>query len=209
HAPTECYINRTDQEPLPGMEGYEEHGDEGVVYGSVCFIEAAILTGDEVNGVPVEILGPQTGTFVVMAPGTPEGYGGTPSPLPGLIEQAINSLDLDGADIVMAPSPQGAGLVGLPVWPSTTAGESTRGPQERTAAAAGESVTATAQAEQIVWEMGDGGEVVCDGPGTPYDPSYGMRPSPDCGYSGYREPSRSQPGGRYPITATTTWTITW
>lgn len=204
HAPSECYINRTDEEPHPSTPGYEEHGDDGVVYSAVCFLESSILTDEEVNGVPVEILGPQTGEFLVLAPGNPEGYGGTPSPLPGLIEEAINSLQLDGADIQMAPNPDGAGLVGLPVWMATPATEQTWGPQERTAGpVAGLSVTAEAQAQDIVWDMGNGDEVPCDNPGTVYEPSYGVTESPTCGYPGYLQ------RGQYPVTATTNWVITW
>jgi hypothetical protein len=44
--------------------------------------------------------------------------------------------------------------------------------------------------------------------GTPYEPSYEGRQSPDCGHS-YTTSSRNQPGGRYTITATTTWQVTW
>lgn len=210
NAESDCYIDAPDEPipPHPDMPGYETYGDEGVVYWGMCFLGPGAVVGEH-NGRPVETYPPRVGQLIVLGPGVPSGYGGTPSPLPDLLEEAINSLDLAGADIQMAPNPAGAGLVGLPVWLSTAVSESTWGPQERTAAAAGESVTATAQAEQIAWDMGDGGVEVCDVPGTPYDPSYGMRPSPDCGYPGYREPSRSQPGGRYPITATTTWTITW
>ena len=57
--------------------------------------------------------------------------------------------------------------------------------------------------------MGDGGRVVCHGPGTPYkegrDPS---EPSPTCGYT-YTESSAGGPGGAYTVTATITWKITW
>lgn len=207
NAETECYISRSDEEPHEDMPGYEEYGDDGVAYDAFCFHEGSAGPG-EVDGRPIEVLPPTLHEFVVLGP-DPEGYGGTPSPLPGLIEDAINSLQLDGADIHLAPSPDGAGLVGLPVWMATPETEQTWGPQPRTAGpVAGMSVTATAQAQNILWEMGNGDEVLCENPGTIYESSYGVTDSPTCGYPGYREPSRSY-GGAYPITATTTWTITW
>ena len=72
----------------------------------------------------------------------------------------------------------------------------------------GLSVTATATAESIAWDMGDGHTVTCKTPGTPYAASDGLAPSPDCGYT-YTQPSGHMPGGTYTITATTTWKVTW
>jgi hypothetical protein len=56
--------------------------------------------------------------------------------------------------------------------------------------------------------MGDGSQVVCRGPGTPYTEGDPARPSPTCGHT-YPRSSARQPGLRYPVTATTTWRITW
>lgn len=64
-------------------------------------------------------------------------------------------------------------------------------------------------AGEVTWSMGDGRQVVCHGPGTPYRP--GDPPgaaSPDCGYT-YRSSSAGQPGERYQVSATTRWRITW
>ncbi|MDN5766084.1 MAG: hypothetical protein L0H96_09500 [Humibacillus sp.] len=69
------------------------------------------------------------------------------------------------------------------------------------------SVTVTAVATGVTWDMGDGQTVTCDGPGTKYDTAeYGWADSPDCGYK-YTQTSTDQPGGRYPLTATATWAI--
>ncbi|WNV75297.1 hypothetical protein [Geodermatophilus sp. DSM 44513] len=61
---------------------------------------------------------------------------------------------------------------------------------------------------QVAWDMGDGTTVIC-GAGTPY--TAGVEgPSPDCGHVYVKASSRHVPGGGpWPITATTTWTITW
>jgi hypothetical protein len=67
-------------------------------------------------------------------------------------------------------------------------------PVEKTAAVPGESVTATAVPAVVIWQMGDGRKVTCDGPGTPYTAAYSpSSPSPDCGYT-YTQPSAAQPG---------------
>jgi len=93
------------------------------------------------------------------------------------------------------------------------------------------SVTATANALGVVWDMGDGvegdapGRVDC-GLGTPYPAGgSGGRPSPTCGYTYERASSNyidgpcvDDPldskgnelcGGPWTITATTTWEVTW
>ncbi|TCB89421.1 hypothetical protein E0H26_27830 [Micromonospora zingiberis] len=58
--------------------------------------------------------------------------------------------------------------------------------------------------------MGNGQSVVCDNPGTPYSKAKNSASaSTTCGFDGYAGPSRTQPGGRYTITATTTWEIDW
>ncbi|MET9300692.1 hypothetical protein ABZX66_15325 [Micromonospora aurantiaca] len=126
-----------------------------------------------------------------------------------LAQRAIAEMNLNGPNIGIAPQPNGAGLVGLPIWLWNRASPSTWGPITRTAAVPGRSVTATARAQKIVWSMGDGNSVTCTKPGTPFQPSYGNRRSPDCGYDGYRRPSSTQAGGRYTVTATTSWLITW
>ncbi|SHN42714.1 hypothetical protein [Cryptosporangium aurantiacum] len=117
-------------------------------------------------------------------------------------------LPIRGPQIGVAPDPEGSGLVGLPVWLWTDVTPLTWGPYTATAAVPGLTVTATATATRITWNMGDGRQVVCDNPGTPYRPSYGNAASPDCGYR-YARSSRSQPGGTYTITGTTNWVVNW
>jgi hypothetical protein len=129
-------------------------------------------------------------------------------------EQAIARLQVEAVDIGMAPStvsddPDSLGLVGLPVhmW-AEDPGASTVGPTSASATAGAVTVTATARLDRVVWSMGDGTSVTCTGPGTPYDPSRGALPSPDCGHE-YTTTSASQPGDAFTVTATSYWVVDW
>ncbi|WP_073449735.1 ATP/GTP-binding protein [Streptomyces yunnanensis] len=125
-----------------------------------------------------------------------------------LAQQAVDRMKLSGPDIGIVPKPGGQGLVGLPVWMWTAKSPETYGPNTASATAGAVTVTATAKVSQIVWDMGDGRSVTCTTAGTSYDPSYGNRQSPDCGYL-YRHSSKDEPGQKYTVTATSTWVIDW
>ena len=127
-----------------------------------------------------------------------------------LAQQALAKIHLLGARIGLAPDPGGSGLVGNPVWMWTAVTAQTWGPQTATATGGAITVTLTAQATRIVWDMGNGHSVSCDNPGTPYTPNYGRADSPDCGYR-YTTASTSpgSPHSRYHVTATTYWTVIW
>ena len=56
--------------------------------------------------------------------------------------------------------------------------------------------------------MGDGTKVTCTTAGTPYKAAYGNTKSPDCGHV-YEKSSSTKPGGKYTVTATSDWVITW
>ncbi|HEU0240726.1 MAG TPA: hypothetical protein VFR11_15815 [Micromonosporaceae bacterium] len=140
-------------------------------------------------------------------PAPPPGFGGR-VPQFDLAATAINSMGLRGPTIRSAPTPDGAGLVGLPVWLWTPSTASTWGPNTKSASVPGLTVTATAQADSITWSMGDGHRVTCRSVGTPYTAAAGGAHSPTCGYV-YLTPSRDRPDGRFHIRATTTWHVTW
>jgi hypothetical protein len=132
-------------------------------------------------------------------PGYGEGGGFTPEQV---AQMALELLPITGPAVGTAPDPAGEGLVGLPVWIWTDETPETWGPISRTASAGGISVTATATADHITWDMGDGGSVTCDTPGTPYEERYGGSESPDCGY-------RYETPGEFTVTGTTAWTVNW
>lgn len=126
-----------------------------------------------------------------------------------LAQQAIGSMTLRAPEIKLAPPPESmSGLVGLPVWMWVEPGSDTTGPVRASASAGGVTVNAVAQVSQVLWDMGDGNTVTC-GLGTPYAGG-AETSSPDCGYVYAQASSRHVPdGGRWPITATSTWTVTW
>ncbi|MBX7268932.1 hypothetical protein KIF24_24800 [Micromonospora sp. Llam7] len=186
-----CYYIVESPQPAAGDPAWEGHepGD-GAVYRQRCY-------GDVIGA-------------LVWREDPPPGTPGSLSPAQ-LAARAIKELPMRGAQIGISPNPSGTGLVGLPVWMWTAVTPQTWGPITATASVPGLSVTARGQATKIRWEMGDGRSVTCGNPGTRYDKAkHGASESPTCGYDdGYSLPSRTKSGGRYTITATTTWHIDW
>ncbi|MFD1275801.1 ATP/GTP-binding protein [Streptomyces kaempferi] len=124
-----------------------------------------------------------------------------------LAQQALDKMTLLGPDIT-SPDPASKYIVGLPTWMWVTKRQTTYGPNSASASAGGVTVTATATVSKIVWGMGDGSTVTCNGPGTPYTASYGNQESPTCGHT-YSRTSASQDDGKYTVTATSTWSVDW
>ncbi|MGW3134989.1 ATP/GTP-binding protein [Streptomyces sp. NPDC001139] len=124
-----------------------------------------------------------------------------------LAQQAVGKMLLAGPDIA---SPRAAGkyTVGVPMWLWVHQSATTYGPNTATATAGAVTVTATAKVSKIVWSMGDGASVTCNGPGTPYTSSEGMAESPTCGHV-YSKTSAGARNSKFPVTATSTWTINW
>ena len=185
-----CYYERPQPPPPATDPVWAGHYPDGAVYQSTCLGVSGSAGGWQ------------------WRPTTPPGFGGGAGALAQLADEAIARLALSGPDIGFAPDPSKAGLVGLPVWMWTRVAPATWGPLSATASLPGLSVTATARATRIVWGMGDGQHVTCDGPGTPYVRSEGETTSPTCGYV-YSRSSAGQPDAAYTVTATTTWEIKW
>lgn len=142
--------------------------------------------------------------FIVV----PEGQPPVPQVDPQeLAQRAVDSMTLLGPDIA---SPRAAGkyTVGVPMWMWVNQSATTFGPNTASASAGGVTVTATAKVSKIVWQMGDGASVTCNGPGTPYQASEGMAQSPTCGHV-YSKTSAGAKNGKHQVTATSTWTIDW
>ncbi|TCC51006.1 ATP/GTP-binding protein [Kribbella capetownensis] len=125
-----------------------------------------------------------------------------------LAYRAIAAMRLAKPLVRSAPGVGQIGLVNMPVWLWVEKTESTWGPITRSATVPGLSVTATAQVEAINWSMGDGNTIRCEGAGTPYDKSRGVKDSPDCGHR-YKKASRELSDCSYPVTATAQWNISW
>jgi hypothetical protein len=149
--------------------------------------------------------GSRSGGWVALL-ATPSGFGSVTTTPADLAQEALDHMQLSGASVGIAPPPGSEGLVGVPVWMWTDVTPITWGPNSATATVPGLSVTATAQASKIVWDMGDGTKVTCANPGTKYFP--GGVTSPTCGHV-YKRSSAGQPNDAYTVTATTTWVVTW
>ena len=122
-----------------------------------------------------------------------------------LAQQAASQLPLTAPSIEMAPPATTEQLVNVSAWlwidPAAWQGQSA------TAAAGPVSATATATPVEVVWNMGDGQQISCAGPGTPYDPS-NSNATTNCSYT-WTQSSAGQPGGAYQVTATVYWQVTW
>ncbi|MCF1510439.1 ATP/GTP-binding protein [Streptomyces glomeratus] len=186
-----CYFKKADPQPPAGDPAWQGHkpGD-GAIYQRSC---------------PFGFPGNQTLAqgFVWMAQ-PPAAAAVDPAQL---AQEAVDKMKLEGPDIA---SPRAAGkyTVGVPMWMWVRQSATTYGPNTASASAGGITVTATAKVSKIMWKMGDGASVTCNGPGTPYTASEGMAQSPTCGHV-YSKISAAGPGGKYKVTATSTWTINW
>jgi hypothetical protein len=126
--------------------------------------------------------------------------------------QAERSLRLPAP--VLHFNPAAASVVNLPTWLWVDA--SVWQPLSVTASAGPVSATAVATPESVTWQMGDGGTVVCAGPGRPFDPALpaGQQVT-GCEYT-FRTSSLGQPApagdpdaAAYAVRATITWAVSW
>jgi hypothetical protein len=132
--------------------------------------------------------------------------GGAPPPDPAVLaQQAWDKLQIPSPVVRTSPPPGQDAFVNLPTW--LWVDQQSFAPVSADAAAGPVTVTATARATRVVWDMGDGATVTCNGPGTPYVPGVfdPKAPSPDCGHT-YTRSSDGRPGERFRITVTVTWT---
>ncbi|MFB8441198.1 ATP/GTP-binding protein [Streptomyces niveus] len=185
-----CTYKKLDPQPPEGSFMWEGHApDEGAVY-----VERCVTDGDPNSGV-IQTLWSAEEPEAQIDPAV-------------LAQQAVDKMLLRGPEIGITPKPGGKGVVGMPVYLWTERGAETYGPNTATASAGGVTVIATAKVSRIVWAMGDGKTVTCTTAGTPYKPSFGKKPSPDCGHR-YNSPSSTEASGKFHVTATSTWTIDW
>jgi hypothetical protein len=114
-------------------------------------------------------------------------------------QQAVKHLALASPTIEMAPPAGSPQLVSVATWLWINPGAF----QTLTASASAGTVTATATAtpSKVVWDMGDGHQVTCDGPGTPYSAADSTATT-DCSYTWSQ-------AGAYQVSATVYWSVTW
>ncbi|GAA2349565.1 ATP/GTP-binding protein [Streptomyces kunmingensis] len=177
-----CTLKKLNPQPPPGSLQWK--GEGKVVYNQVC------LDG------PTSAL---SGPVAVNA---------VPAVDPTLVAaQAVNKMKLTGPKVA-SPRANAKYVVGVPMWMWVTPSASTFGPNSARASAGGVTVTARAKVSRIVWHMGDGETVTCNGPGTPFKNTRKGIESPDCGHV-YQQPSTQEPGRKYHLTATAYWAVTW
>lgn len=189
-----CYIRAADPQP-PKSDPVWEGNDEGVI----------------VECTPYPCV-PQPGQNMIADCTSRNIYWAAAPPAAPVIspqelaDRAVAAMGLGAGEIGIAP-PADRGVVGVPVWLwVANAGASTTGPLDESASAGGVTVTARAELDRIVYDMGDGNQVTCVGGGTPF--SSGQTTSPDCGYT-YERSSAGRPGDAYTVTATSYWTVEW
>ncbi len=186
-----CYISLLDPQPPAGDPTWKGHepGD-GAVYN--CYQPQADLL------------------ILVWSADPPPNSGAGPTPRE-VAQIAVKQMALRAIAIGITPEPgpNSVGIVGMPVWMWVANPDNhTWGPITDSATAGGITVTATAKVHKITWDMGDGTKVTCRTAGTPYIASYGNQKSPDCGHT-YQKSSSTKSGGKYTVTATSDWVVTW
>lgn len=192
-----CVVKRLKPQPSakdPLWKGHKP-GD-GAIYTRVCPVQVAASSAvaGPIGGLPQTFWAQDT-PAVAIDPAV-------------LAQQAVDKMLLEGPDLA-SPRSTGKYTVGVPMWMWVDQSPTTFGPNTATASGGGVTVSATAKVSSIEWDLGDASDSVhCDGPGTPYKESFGMKESPDCGHL-FRTPSKGQPGGKYQGTAKATWTVEW
>ncbi|MFB7576261.1 ATP/GTP-binding protein [Streptomyces sp. NPDC056165] len=183
-----------DPQPPAGSSAWEGHkpGD-GAIYTRICPLAMA---GANTAG----LMGPPVTFWSAVPPAT------AVDPVQ-LAQQALDKMTLLGPDIA-SPAATGKYVIGMPMWMWVHESPTTYGPNTASATAGGVTVTAVAKVSRIDWTMGDSSTVTCNGPGTAYTTSYGKQESPTCGHT-YSNTSAAQKGGKYTLTATSTWTVDW
>ena len=138
---------------------------------------------------------------------TPDDVASPGPDLAAMARQAYDQVPLVFPAPVTSPAIGVDQITGLPTWlwidPSGWGELSAR------AEIPGFWVEVAAAPRHVVWDMGDGEQVTCAGPGTPYDPS---RPDDDqsttCSHV-YQFVSNDEPDGQYAASVTVIWSVSW
>jgi len=124
-----------------------------------------------------------------------------------LAEQARAVMRLPDPDIGTAPAVGKPRFVNMPSWMWVDAAHWEA--VSTTASVSAGSVTVVATPERVVWDTGDGHEVVCSGPGTVFSPAvYRREGSPDCGHT-YTALPPGGAGAKIDLMAEWEWRVSW
>jgi len=182
YALRECWINKLEKQPDKDDPVWQGHYPDGAIY--QCWHPSGYPTNEWFASPP-----PPTKGAVPMA----------------LLGQALARMGLRGIEMGSTPPmlPDRIGVIGFPTWLwAQDPSPQTWGPNTASVSAGGYSMTATAQATRVQWEMGNGDVVTCDNPGTAWNTSLGDADSPSCGY-------RYLDDGDYAVQAVTFWEVQW
>ena len=186
-----CYVKSADPQP-PKTSAIWRGNEDGLIV--TCTPPCAEQDVDAMGNSTCAVAITQ---WVPSLPGAPD---------PAVLaERAVDQMQLQPIEIGIVPEdkPGSVGIVGMPQWMWVNEpGPTTFGPITASASAGGYTVTATANVDRTVWDMGDGTTITCIGPGTPYEDRYDISDSPDCGH-------RYTKQGEYEVTATSYWTVEW
>lgn len=124
-----------------------------------------------------------------------------------LAERAADRVPIPDVALEMNPSPEQGAVVNVATW--LWIDEASWRSVSARASAGGVVVTVTASPSRVMWDMGNGDRVTCEGPGSAYDASRpSAEQSTDCSYA-YRKSSARAEGGAYTVTATVVWEVSW
>lgn len=172
-------------EVCPGLGGYR--GLAGEAFGI-----STLTLRDPVTGEPIPTDDGNGQELIVIDPRA-------------LAERAAAALDLPEPTIHMNPEDDQVVQLASWLWVPAAQWE----PRRVSASAGPVTSTVTATPARLVWDMGNGDHVFCDGPGTPYRTSLATQDDTSgCRYT-YRHSSAGQPGDAYQVTATIEWEVTW
>lgn len=146
------------------------------------------------------------------APAAPAGPA-APAVNPGTLAlRAERSMRLPSPVLHFDPTP--ATVVNLPTWLWVDPALWT--PVSVSASAGSVTATAVATPESVVWAMGDGATVPCDGPGAPFRPAVpASDQSTTCSYAypvssiGQPSPDGDPDHAAFTVIATVTWSVRW
>ena len=122
-----------------------------------------------------------------------------------LRDEAVDTLVLPGPTI--GTSPSGDQIVHVETW--LWIDGAIWQPHEQSATAGAVTATVTAAPSRVAWDLGNGDTIVCNGPGSPYDPATAAEDqTTDCSYT-YTSSSAGRPGDAYQLSATVEWSVRW
>lgn len=130
-----------------------------------------------------------------------------PTPPKTVVQTAKDKAAPPAPQIRLSPSEHHEQIVHLPTWMWVE----DRAWKTHTARAEAGRAWAEARAvpTRVVWNMGNGDTVVCNGPGKPYDTRRsGKDQSSNCTYT-YETSSAGRPHDRYTVSATVVYRVTW